>query len=121
MFLDDLANWRKSDDVEYYETVDRPDPNWKGNVGVITTLFQKTQISPDTRVVICGPPIMYKFAVKELDKIGIPRNNIFVDLERRMKCGLGKCGHCQMNDKYVCFDGPVFSFDEIQNLEEALT
>lgn len=119
LFLDDLKNWRKSNDVEYFETVDKPNADWKGNVGVITTLFQKTKISPDTRAVICGPPIMYKFVIKELEKIGIPHSNIFVDLERRMKCGLGKCGHCQINDKYVCIDGPVFSYDQIENLEEA--
>jgi NAD(P)H-flavin reductase len=121
LFLEDLAAWRKSDDVKYYETVDKPDANWKGNVGVITTLFKKTKIDPDSRVVICGPPIMYKFVIKELDAIGIPHNHVFVDLERRMKCGIGKCGHCQINDKYCCLHGPVFSFDEIENLEEVFS
>ncbi|MFH1262939.1 MAG: FAD/NAD(P)-binding protein [Pseudomonadota bacterium] len=121
LFLEDLAVWRKSDDVDYYETVDRPDADWKGNVGVITTLFRKTKVDPDSRVVICGPPIMYKFVIKELDAIGIPRNHVYVDLERRMKCGIGKCGHCQINDKYCCLDGPVFSFDEIEGLEEVFS
>jgi len=119
LFLDDLALWRKSTDVAYYETVDRADANWKGNVGVITTLFKKVSVDPGTRVVICGPPIMYKFVIAELDGIGVPRTNIYVDLERRMKCGVGKCGHCQINDKYVCLDGPVFCFKDIENLEEA--
>jgi len=119
LFLEDLEKWRHADDVEYYETVDKADANWKGNVGVITTLFKKTKVDPDTRVIICGPPIMYKFVIRELDAIGIPHNHIFVDLERRMKCGIGKCGHCQMNDKYVCLHGPVFSFDQIEKLEEA--
>lgn len=120
LFLEDLADWRKSKDVEYHETVDKGDPTWKGNVGVITKLFNKTNIDPGTRAVICGPPIMFKFVIAELDKLGIPRENVFVDLERRMKCGVGKCGHCQINDKYVCTDGPVFSFAEIQGLEEAV-
>lgn len=120
LFLEDLAAWRKSQDVAYYETVDKPDPDWKSNVGVITTLFKKVTISPDTRVVVCGPPVMYKFVIRELDAIGIPHKNIYLDLERRMKCGIGKCGHCQINDKYVCYDGPVFSFDQIEHLEEAL-
>jgi NAD(P)H-flavin reductase len=62
---------------------------------------------------------MYKFVIAELDGIGVPRTNIYVDLERRMKCGIGKCGHCQINDKYVCLDGPVFCFKDIENLEEA--
>ncbi|MFH1018736.1 MAG: FAD/NAD(P)-binding protein [Pseudomonadota bacterium] len=119
LFLDDLAAWRKSNDVEYYETVDKANADWKGNVGVITTLFQKTKIEPDTRVVICGPPVMYRFVIRELDRIGIPHENVFVDLERRMKCGVGKCGHCQMNDKFVCTDGPVFRFSEVEHLEEA--
>jgi sulfite reductase subunit B len=120
LFLEDLADWRKSKDVDYHETVDKAEgTDWKGNVGVITTLFQKTKITPETRAIICGPPIMYKFVIKELEKIGVPHNNVFVDLERRMKCGVGKCGHCQINDKYVCFDGPVFSYDEIEHLEEA--
>ena len=120
LFLEDRAVWRVSRDVEYHETVDRADPTWKGNVGVITTFFKQTRIDPDARVVICGPPVMFRFVIAELDKIGIPRAHVFVDLERRMKCGVGKCGHCQINDKYVCVDGPVFSFAEIQNLEEAI-
>jgi len=119
LFLEDLALWRKSTDVAYFETVDRADENWKGNVGVITTLFKKVAVDPGTRVIICGPPVMYKFVIAELDGIGVPRSNIYVDLERRMKCGIGKCGHCQINDKYVCLDGPVFCFKDIESLEEA--
>jgi len=119
LFLEDLANWRKSKDVEYHETVDRADASWKGNVGVITTLFKKVSVDPGARVIICGPPVMYKFVIAELDGIGVPRTNVYVDLERRMKCGIGKCGHCQINDKYVCLDGPVFCFKDIENLEEA--
>ncbi|MFB3852690.1 MAG: FAD/NAD(P)-binding protein [Vicinamibacterales bacterium] len=121
LFLDDLARWRHSDDVDYYETVDRPDPNWKGNVGVITTLFRKTTIAPDTRVIVCGPPVMYKFVIAELDGLHVPHSHIYLDLERRMKCGIGKCGHCQMNDKYVCLDGPVFSYEQVEKLEEAFS
>jgi NAD(P)H-flavin reductase len=63
---------------------------------------------------------MFRFVIAELDELGIPRENVYVDLERRMKCGIGKCGHCQINDKYVCVDGPVFSFADIQDLEEAV-
>ncbi len=119
LFLEDLALWRKSTDVAYYETVDRADENWNGNVGVITTLFKKVSVDPGTRVIVCGPPVMYKFVIAELDGIGVPRSNIYVDLERRMKCGIGKCGHCQINDKYVCLDGPVFCFKDIESMEEA--
>jgi len=119
LFSDDLACWRGGDGVEYHETVDSGDDTWTGNVGVITTLFPKVELSPETRAVICGPPIFYRFVIRELDLLGIPRENVFVDLERRMKCGVGKCGHCQINDKYVCVDGPVFSFADVQSLEEA--
>jgi len=119
LFHSDLANWRVSKNVEYHETVDKSDPTWKGNVGVITTLFPKVQLTPETRAVICGPPVFYRFVIRELDQIGVRRDNIYVDMERRMKCGVGKCGHCQINDKYVCVDGPVFSFAEVQDLEEA--
>jgi len=121
LFLDDIEKWRSSDSVDYYDTVDNSDESWKGNVGVITTLFEKAKgLNKDTYVIICGPPIMYKFVIQELDKLGIPKSNVFVDLERRMKCGVGKCGHCQINDKYVCIDGPVFRFSDIENLEEAI-
>jgi NAD(P)H-flavin reductase len=120
LFLQDLAEWRESETVEYHETVDKADETWEGNVGVITTLFEKTDLDADTRVIICGPPVMYKFVMLELKNAGIPEEHVYVDLERRMKCGVGKCGHCQINDKYVCIDGPVFKFSDIKDLEEAL-
>ncbi len=120
LFTEDRVEWRASKVIEYHETVDRADVHWTGNVGVIPTLFRKTHISPDTRVVICGPPVMFRYVIAELDALGVSRENIFVDLERRMKCGVGKCGHCQINDKYCCIDGPVFTFAEIQALEEAI-
>lgn len=121
LFLEDLADWRINEGIEYLETVDRTDGSWGGRVGVITTLFEDVgTLSPETRVIICGPPVMYKFVIRELEKFNIPQSNVFVDLERRMKCGVGKCGHCQINDKYVCLDGPVFRFSEIKDLEEAI-
>ena len=119
LFLDDLAEWRASKNVEFHETVDRGDDSWKGNTGVITTLFKKVKVTPDFRVVICGPPIMYKFVIAELKGLGVPLEHVYVDLERRMKCGIGKCGHCQINDVYVCTDGPVFAYKDIEHLEEA--
>lgn len=120
IFVDDIEKWKKANDVEFHETVDNADDSWQGNVGVITELFKKVKVDPDTKVVICGPPIMFKFVIAELDKVGVSHDNIFLDLERRMKCGVGKCGHCQINDKYACTDGPVFSYTDIKKLEEAL-
>ena len=120
LFTEDRMVWRASGDVEYHETVDRADASWTGNVGVIPTLFKKVHIDPATRVVICGPPVMFRYVIAELDKLGVERANIYVDLERRMKCGVGKCGHCQINDKYCCIDGPVFTMAEVEELEEAI-
>ena len=121
LFMEDLEDWRIADGIEYLETVDKADANWKGKVGVITTLFDDVKdLSPNTKVIICGPPIMYKFVIRSLAGFNIPVENVYVDLERRMKCGVGKCGHCQINNKYVCMDGPVFRFSDIKDLEEAI-
>ncbi|MBS3759210.1 MAG: FAD/NAD(P)-binding protein [Desulfobacterales bacterium] len=121
LFLKELEQWANRDDIRYLESVDRPDPNWTGNVGVITTLFPKFQVNPaETYCVVVGPPVMYRFVILEARAKGIPDNRIFVSLERRMKCGLGKCGHCQINDVYVCQDGPVFRYSDITDLKEAL-
>jgi sulfite reductase subunit B len=121
LFLDELAKWRTRKDMEYLETVDRADDRWKGNVGVITTLFPKIKIDPKKTVaVIVGPPIMYRFAILEAQVKGIPDEQIIVSLERRMKCGVGKCGHCQINNLYVCQEGPVFRYARIKDLREAI-
>lgn len=121
LFLDELALWKERKDVEYLETVDRGDEEWKGNVGVITTLFPKINVDPQkTYALIVGPPVMYRFAILEAKTKGIPDDQIIVSLERRMKCGVGKCGHCQIQNLYVCQDGPVFRYSEIKGLKEAL-
>ena len=121
LFLNELALWEERKDVEYLETTDRADEKWQGNVGVITTLFPKIDIDPQKTVaVIVGPPIMYRFAILEAMGKGIPEQRIIVSLERRMKCGVGKCGHCQIQNLYVCQDGPVFRYSEIKGLKEAI-
>ncbi|MHB9004482.1 MAG: FAD/NAD(P)-binding protein, partial [Coriobacteriia bacterium] len=83
LFPEDRAAWRAAEGIEYHETVDRADVSWTGNVGLITTLFNHTHLTPETRVVICGPPVMFEFVIRELKALGIRRENIFVDLERR--------------------------------------
>ena len=89
--------------------------------GVVTKLFQLKKIaSKNAYAVICGPPIMYKFVIKELLAKGIPERQIILSLERHMKCGLGKCGHCQIEDIYCCQDGPVFSYDKIKDIKGAI-
>ncbi len=121
LFKDELAEWAARDDVEVHLTVDRGDAEWTGNVGVITTLFSKISVYPRNTVAITiGPPIMYRFVLMELLGKGIPEPNIWLSLERRMKCGVGKCGHCQINDLYACQSGPAFSYAEIKAQEGAL-
>jgi NAD(P)H-flavin reductase len=95
--------------TELYLTVDTPTSEWKGNVGVVTNLIRVISVDPEKSIAfICGPEIMMKYAIKELLKRGFKMNKIFLSLERRMKCGVGLCGHCQMGPYFVCKHGPVF-------------
>jgi sulfhydrogenase subunit gamma (sulfur reductase) len=122
LFRDELEAWRQRDDIELHVTVDRPDDHWRGDVGVITTLFSRLQLhARNTVAITCGPPVMYRFVLMELLGKGIPESQIWLSLERRMKCGVGKCGHCQMEHIFTCQDGPVFSYVEIKHLQEALS
>jgi NAD(P)H-flavin reductase len=121
LFRDELDEWAARDDVEFHVTVDRADGDWEGNVGVITTLFPKITVDPrNTVAVTCGPPIMYRFVLMEMLGKGLSESQIYLSLERRMKCGVGKCGHCQINDLYCCQEGPVFTYAQIKNVPEAL-
>ena len=121
LFRPELEEWEAREDVEFHVTVDRPDEGWKGHVGVITTLFPKVDLDSERTVAaVVGPPVMYRFVLLELLAKGIPLNQIYFSLERRMKCGVGKCGHCQINGVYVCQDGPVFSFPALKVLWEAV-
>ncbi|HOW98248.1 MAG TPA: FAD/NAD(P)-binding protein [Kiritimatiellia bacterium] len=121
LFVEEAKQWAAQPDTTFLETVDRGDEHWKGSVGVITTLMPKVKVDPARTVaVICGPPIMYKFVILELDKMGIGKDRIFVSLERHMKCGVGKCGHCQINGLYVCQDGPVFRYTDVAEVREAI-
>ena len=121
LFTDEMQRWASAKDVTFMETVDRGDDAWKGNVGVITTLIPKVRLDPARTVaVVCGPPIMYKFAILELDKVGLKADRMYVSLERHMKCGVGKCGHCQVNGLYACQDGAVFKYSDIASVREAI-
>ena len=121
LFVDELAIWSESPEIEFHETVDNGDETWKGNVGVITTLIPKVDIDiRKTMAVVVGQPIMYRFVIAELRKKGIVDENIILSLERRMKCGVGKCGHCQINGVYVCQEGPVFTLAQLRSLKEAI-
>ena len=121
LFIDEVAQWAARDDVTVLETVDKGDESWTGREGVITTLMPDLTLdSENTVVVVCGPPVMYKFVLFELDKMSVTPDDIYVSLERRMKCGVGKCGHCQINGLYVCQDGPVFRFADVTSAKEAI-
>ena len=122
LFRSDIALWQESPDVEFYMTVDRPDEQWRGRSGVVTTLFRcLPKLDPaETKVVIVGPPVMFKFAVLEVLAQRIPMKDIYCSLERRMACGIGKCGHCQANNVYVCLEGPVFKYAQLKALREAV-
>ena len=121
LFKDELAEWDARDDVDLRLTVDHGDDTWKGNVGVITTLFPDLQVyARNTIAVVIGPPVMYRYVLMELLGKGIPEGNIWFSLERRMKCGVGKCGHCQMENIYSCQSGPAFPYSEIKHIEEAI-
>ena len=122
LYEDDLKVWAKRQDCEFLVTVDRGDDTWDGHTGVITTLFPKiAKVDPaNTAAFIIGPPIMFKFAVLEALAMGMRKANIYCSLERRMKCGLGKCGHCQIRNVYVCQEGPIFSYAEVMKLREGI-
>lgn len=121
IFIDQIMALGKRPDVEILETVDQPDQCWEGHCGVITTLLPKVDINPEnTYVAMVGPPVMYRFVLSGCEDKCIPQDRIYVSLERRMKCGVGKCGHCQINGLNSCIEGPVFRYDRIAPLKEAL-
>lgn len=107
----EYVDYESIPNTELYLTVDAPDETWRGNVGVVTALLPKINLRPDNSIAfICGPEIMMKYAVKELLNMGFKGNQIFLSLERRMRCGVGLCGHCQMGPYFICKHGPVFPF-----------
>jgi sulfhydrogenase subunit gamma (sulfur reductase) len=121
MYLDLLREWEKTEGFECYLTVDRGDQTWNGNVGVVGSLFKKPGVSvpvESTTAFVCGPPIMFRFVIKDLKVMGFQDKDIVSTLERYMKCGVGKCGHCCIGLAYVCTDGPVFTFEQIRRLGE---
>ncbi len=121
LFPSEVAEWEKRDDVHMLETIDEPHDCWKGNVGVVTKLIPQVKSDLKSAVVlVCGPPVMYKFVLMALEEYDVPHGNIFLNLERKMKCGVGKCGHCQINDTYCCMDGPVFRYSDLATMPEAI-
>lgn len=121
LFADELDAWAQMKDVSVLQTVDNDSEDWHGPVGPVTKVLPDITLKPDhTAAIICGPPVMYKFVIHDLLQMGLSEETIYVSLERKMKCGLGKCGHCQINGKYACKEGPVFPYSDILTLQEAL-
>jgi len=123
LYKDELIEWQNSESLVCQYTVDNVPQGtcWDANVGLITELIPPLQIDvPKTVAVIVGPPVMYRFVIQELNSKGVKDENIIVSLERYMKCGVGKCGHCQINGVYVCQEGPVFTLAQLRNLREAV-
>ena len=113
----DLPGWLESDVLHTTLTIDREAPNWPHRVGMIPNVLKELAPSPDNTIaVLCGPPIMIKFTLAAFREMGFKDENIITTLERRMKCGIGICGRCNLGGKYVCLDGPVFSQAELNNL-----
>jgi NAD(P)H-flavin reductase/formate hydrogenlyase subunit 6/NADH:ubiquinone oxidoreductase subunit I len=121
MFEAELAEWAGIEGIRFLETVDNGGEGWDGHVGLITTLIPDLEIDASrTTAVVVGPPIMYRFVIGELKQKGLADEQIIVSLERHMKCGVGKCGHCQINGVYACQEGPVFRLSELRDLREAV-
>jgi len=121
LFVEEMEEWMAKKNVTLLETVDFRDETWTGSEGVITTLLPLVKLDPaNTAAIVCGPPIMYKFVLLELQKMKISAESTYISLERRMKCGVGKCGHCQINGLYVCQEGPVFKYSDVADIEEAI-
>ncbi|WP_027702262.1 anaerobic sulfite reductase subunit AsrB [Metaclostridioides mangenotii] len=116
LYKDDLKKW--ADKLDVLVTVDGASEDYVGNVGLVTKYIPELEIKDIDNVsaVIVGPPIMMKFAIAEIKKRGVAEKNIWVSYERKMCCGLGKCGHCKIDDTYICIDGPVFNYAEAKNL-----
>lgn len=119
VFTDEFESWDAASDTEFHVTVDQGDENWSGNVGLITKLMEEVAPAADNAVTItCGPPIMIHFASLTLAKLGFTPRQMLTTLESRMHCGIGKCGRCNMGEKYICIDGPVFWQSEIAEFLE---
>ncbi len=112
------TEWVNEPNTEVYLTIDRPQEGWDGHVGFVPSYVKELGLNPNMTAVLCGPPIMIKFTLGGLLELGFDKSNIFTTLELRMKCGVGKCGRCNVGDKFVCKDGPVFRMTELDELPD---
>jgi NAD(P)H-flavin reductase len=114
-----ISEWAKKKKVDIVTTVDVGDPTWKGNVGLVTTILKDLPVDLNKAVaVVCGPPIMMKFATLKLLDLGFKPRDIYLSMEKNMSCGLGKCGHCRIGRYYACKDGPVFTHEQLKDMHD---
>ena len=123
--MDDLVDideikteWMNEENIDVYLTIDRPQEGWDGHVGFVPAYVKELGLNPNMTAVLCGPPIMIKFTLQGLLELGFDKSNVFTTLELRMKCGVGECGRCNVGDKFVCKDGPVFRMTELDELPD---
>jgi NAD(P)H-flavin reductase len=110
-----LADWARLPDTQVLLSVDYGGLTWTGHVGVVTGLFRYVRLQPfHTVAMVCGPELMMRYVLRELDSRGLPPGDIYISLERNMKCGIGLCGHCQCGPNFICKDGPIFSYQKVR-------
>lgn len=116
VYKSEIEKWGKRKDLDLKLTVDEGDSEWKGHVGLVTTILDDIDIDCKSGIaVVCGPPIMMKFVTRKLLEKGFKEENIYLSVEKNMSCGIGKCGHCRIGIYYACKDGPVFTYDKIKD------
>ena len=113
-----ISEWKNDDGINVHLTIDREQPEWDGHVGFVPNYVKELGFTSDKIAVLCGPPVMIKFTLSGLQELGFDKTQVYTTMELRMKCGIGKCGRCNIGSKYVCKDGPVFRFDEIDELPD---
>ena len=121
LYKNELAEWEKRTDIAMHVTVDKGDADWKGRTGFVPQVLQ--ELAPgaaNAALLICGPPIMLKYTLPVAIELGFRDEDIYTSLERKMSCGIGKCGRCNIDSRYICKDGPVFSYAELQRINENL-
>jgi len=119
VYRDEVRSWQSDSAMEVHLTVDNADESWAGKVGVVTTTLEDVSVdTPRAAGIVCGPPIMMKFATMALLEKGFRPESLYLSMERNMSCGIGKCGHCRIGEYYVCRDGPVFTYAQLEDIED---
>ena len=119
LYREELAKWTRNSETQVLVTVDYGGLSWRGHVGVVTTLFKYSRLHPARSVaMVCGPEIMMRFVIRELEAAGLSRDDIYLSMERNMNCAVGFCGHCQYGPHFICKDGPVFRYEQVRALLE---